>query len=175
MNCDEFRLLLAEAWGGELAGPARAEFEAHRQACTACGREYDSGRATLDVLRELSGPRAVRLRREGARLVFEDVAGVAAPVGGRRPRWASVSRYAAGLLLAFVGGYGLHAGLMLSSAGPVSSAPAEVGAAPSPRLDATFEAALARAHYRNPTASGLAKCVTALAAVGRAGSGVAPQ
>jgi hypothetical protein len=121
---------------------------------------------TLDAMRSLPGSRKVAARREGRRLVIEETADQPLPARWRQgvPRVVRTPmRYAAGLLIAFTAGYGLHAGLTLAKA---TRAPT-VAESPSAAGETSLEGSLVRAHTRNPGRSGLAKCLIAMSSGGR--------
>lgn len=161
MNCEDFEPLLADALGDELSDADRAAFDAHLAECGRCRREYETTRAAVESLRALPGPRRVMVRREGDRLVIRGVS----PGGPRVPRWltGAAFRYAASVLIAFAGGYALHAGLMIaefgSSSGDRGRAPV---VAPTPAPGDSFQEALLSVHERNPHFSDLAKCLIAM-------------
>jgi len=174
MKCEDFERLLADALGNELADADRAAFEVHLAECDGCRREYEGNAAALQALKRMVGPQEVRVRREGERLIIEgpetlsalDAAEGAPRMGGasrRRPerRAGSFLRYAASLLIAFVGGYALHAGLMLSTSDhPGTRSPEPLAVAQTE--ESTFQTQLLQAHRRNPAGSGLSKCMTVL-------------
>jgi hypothetical protein len=178
-RCEDFEGLMADALGDELAPADRSAFEAHLAQCAQCRQEYESLRQTVGTMRDLPGPTRVSVRREGSRLVIDEKE-AAAP--RRRVWWVgSPLRYAASILIAFTAGYALHAGLVLTAdKGPVQLAvtdgdegttgpgtadrdgagPATPRAVPSP---STLERALLNTHARQPSRSGLAKCLIAMA------------
>ena len=174
MKCEDFEQLLADALGDELAEADRAAFEAHLAECDTCRHEYKSNAAAVQALKGMGGPQEVRVRREGERLIIEGPETLSAvdaaqgtietvgPSHGRTERrMSALFRYAASLLIAFVGGYALHAGLMLSTADhPGQNGPGTplVAQTETP----TFQAELLRAHQRNPAGSGLSKCMMVL-------------
>lgn len=174
MKCENFEQLLADALGGELAEADQAAFEAHLAECDTCRQEYKSDSAAVQALKRMAGPQEVRVSREGERLIIEGpetlsvvdaaqgTAKTKGPSYGRtKRRMSAFLRYAASLLIAFVGGYALHAGLMLSTAGHPgqdNSGTSLVAQAETP----TFQAELLRAHQRNPAGSGLSKCMMVL-------------
>ena len=179
MKCEDFEQLLADALGDELAEADRAAFEAHLAECDACRQEYKSNAAAVQALKGMAGPQEVRVRREGERLIIEGpdtlsvvdaaqgMTDTVRPSHGRTERHMSAFlRYAASLLIAFVGGYALHAGLMLSTVdhpGQDSPGTSLVAQTETP----TFQTELLRAHQRNPAGSGLSKCMMVLLSVQR--------
>ena len=174
MKCEDFEQLLADALGGELAEADRLAFETHLAECDSCRREYESNTSAVHALKGMMGPQQVRVRREGERLIIEgpeyssvvDAAGgtdstARATYGHTRYPGGALFRYAAGLLLAFVGGYALHAGLMLSTSGPQE--PGRLGPTPVVQADKpTFQDELVQAYRRNPEGSDLSKCMMVL-------------
>ncbi len=161
MNCKDFEMLMADALGDELAAADRPTFDAHLAECDTCRHDYETARKAIAEMRTLPGPERVTVRREGDRLVIQG-----APAGPPRKRWwltSGVFRYAAGLLIAFTAGYGLHAGLMVREL--VRPGTAGSGGAPAPVISArddNLQAALVSAHQKNPTRSDLAKCLIAM-------------
>ena len=174
MKCEDFEQLLADALGGELAEAERPAFEGHLAQCDACRREYEGNAAAVQALKGIVGPQQVRVRREGERLIIEgpehssvvDTArGMVKTVGPSygRTEWRGRAffRYAASVLLAFIGGYALHAGLMLSNSGP--SAPGGSGPVVVAQVDKpTFQDELVQAYRRSPKGSDLSKCMMVL-------------
>lgn len=163
MSCADTELLMADAWGGELSEADRPVFEAHLATCARCRREYRSGLAAVATMRTLPGPEPVTVQREGDRLV----------IYGGSPRrsapWGrGVLRYAAGLLIAFVAGYGFHGGLPAMDAGrSVDEAQPAIRAVGESTSGGSLEGALVRTHARRPSRSGLAKCLIAMSAARR--------
>jgi anti-sigma factor RsiW len=170
VNCEEFEILMADALGDELSPSDRPAFEAHLAACARCREEYESATETVVTMRSLPGPRRVAVKREGNRLVIEDArnAGLVG-AGPRRSITGSwrVFRYAASVLIAFAGGYALHAGLMAADASrrAVQMTAAGPGDPVAPALTKSdsLQSAIVSAHVRNPARTDLAKCLVALA------------
>ncbi|MCH7526986.1 MAG: zf-HC2 domain-containing protein [Planctomycetes bacterium] len=162
MNCEEFETLLVDALGGELAPADESVFQAHVAQCERCRVEYETTRAAVDTMRSLPGPQRVRVERRGQRLILHDPAPPRRS-GVSRLAGSAVFRYAASVMIAFVGGYALHAGLMLADA---------AGGTQVVRLDPkhgsaiadepSFQTALITAHWRNPKQPDLAKCMVAM-------------
>jgi len=161
MNCDQFESMLADALGDELAPEDQSRFDEHLAACESCRVEYESLRMATNDLHSLGAPQSVRMVRSGER-VFVDDGSLQSDSPKRFRRSTSPLRFAASILLAFVSGYALHAGLILKGDSP------SVGDAPVERVQASTEggitlgAALVSAHKRNPSRSNLAKCFAAV-------------
>jgi hypothetical protein len=124
-------------------------------------------------MRSLPGAKRVSVRREGSRLVIEDPqrASATVSVAARKLRFApraagGVFRYAAGLLIAFICGYGLHVGLTVANTARQSQRIVQVygdnrTAAETEPVN-SFQSALANTYVRNPARSDLAKCLLAM-------------
>ena len=168
MNCKDFEMLLADAWGDELTAADKAEFEAHLAECEACRREYETGRKALDAMRSLADPREVEIERRGPTLILHDP--TAPPRRRRRLFGGHLFRYAASILIAFAAGYALHSGMMLAELGKGDTIIARqdheaadeyAGAeGASPAEGRSLQNALLTAHLRNPRRTTLAKCMT---------------
>lgn len=162
MTCEEFQELLADRLGNEPVSTNQVEFDRHAAACVTCRRDFESARSALEAMRSLSVPPSVSVRREESRLIFESQA-----QGGSRSAWRRHRTWlgqAAGLFIAFVAGYGLH-GWARSDAGGERRGPVVIRTKPFDILgktDGSFDRALAEAHSRKPSRSGLAKCMIAL-------------
>jgi anti-sigma factor RsiW len=159
MNCETFVQHLAEALGGELSAADRPAFFAHLEKCAHCRREYESMQATMERIRSLAGPVIATADADSRRI------STAKPIGvwRRRVRTWSLHRQAAGILLAFIAGYALHAGLTLRD----NVVNARRTSAPSGFVDGTtkspnLQEALFRAHTVNPDRPDLAKCMSVL-------------
>ena len=173
MNCQEFELLMADALGDELSPQDRPAFEAHLSGCDRCRREYESSRATVSAMRSVSDTERVRVWREGSRLVIEGPSWATrgAPATDQRVRLArrpvsNLFRYAAGLLIAFICGYGLHAAMTVNHAARLAKGPDRVAPrAPSDTSTdqgSTFQAVFASRYMGSPARSDLAKCLLAM-------------
>ena len=168
MKCEDYEMLMADALGDELSPADRSAFEAHLATCASCRSDYDSLSGTVTTLRDLPGPVGVSVRREGTRLVIEETTERPAAwrTGGS---WESraLLRYAASVLVAFLGGYAFHAGLMpVSSRVPtLPGPPVLVHATPDQSSD--LHGALVRAHVHKPRRPDLAKALIALGGTGR--------
>lgn len=179
MNCEDFEALLADVLGGELSGTDRSAFEKHANECERCRDEYDSLRLAVDRMRTLSGPRRVTINHGHNPKISGSAPGGMAR--GLRLLSKGVFRYAASVLIAFVAGYALHAGLMIGAAtseratlvqddaqtfGHTSMTSSAHSATPTTliRVDNRLKHALINAHERNPTRSDLAKCLMAVLA-----------
>jgi anti-sigma factor RsiW len=159
MNCHEIEPLMADAVGDELRAADRAAFESHLSGCESCRREYESLTGAAEKLRALATPARVSVRREGDRLVIEERPPTAVPRAAGPLRAASAFRYAASVLIAFLAGYLLHAGLMFRDAGKERPDPTQmVGASNAPSL----RDALVAAHQQSPNASDFAKLIMAM-------------
>jgi len=150
MNCEDFKMLLADALGGELSSTDRPAFEAHVAQCSQCRREYESMSGTVRSLQSLPEPQPVSVRRVGSRLILSE-----SSRGSMAALTRGLLRYAAGLLIAFTAGYALRAGLS-----PRDGAMTHVADAGTKRD--TLQSAIAGAHLRNPGRSDLAKCLIAM-------------
>ncbi len=153
MNCDDFQMVMADALGGELSESQRPAFEAHLAECPTCRGEYESLCGSVRNLKLLPEPQPVSVRRVGGRLILGEAAYGSAGFSNR------LLRYAAGLLIAFTAGYGLHAALTPSHVAP-RQAVVQVAQAGSKRD--TLQVAIAGAHLRNPSRSDLAKALSAM-------------
>lgn len=162
MNCDDFEMLMADALGDELAEGDRAAFESHLATCETCRREYESLTRTVDAARTLAGPRRVCVQRDGQRLVIQPAESDAhTPSRGSvraAVRNGGLLRFAASILVAFTAGYAVHAGLMMAGdARPEQQITQIENVAPP-----SVRGSLALAHARNPSRSGLAKCLATI-------------
>lgn len=161
MDCTHCEQWLADALGGELSSEDQTMFDGHLEACQRCRLEYESLRAAVETMHDLPGPHRVSVRQEGNRLVIEDHSGMGDRSGsqayGMHRRSQSLLRYAAGLLIAFTGGYGAHAYLMARDA--MKSVPVIVQGSSSRE---SLEGSLADAHVRRKGRSKLAKCLIAM-------------
>ena len=162
MNCENFEMLMADALGDELGEDDRAPFEAHRAACETCRREYESLKRTVDAMRTLAGPRKVRVQRDGERLVIQPIDSDALSVShGSKPvalQSSGLLRFAASILIAFTAGYAIHAGLMMADDARQEPLVNQVeNVAPT-----SVRGSLISAHARNPSRSGLAKCLATI-------------
>lgn len=162
MNCEDFDMLMADALGDELAEEDRAGFEAHLATCETCRSEYESLRRTVDATRTLAGPRNVRVQHDGERLVIQPIDSDALSVshGPKRTalRSGGLLRFAASILIAFTAGYAVHAGLMMADDAQQKQFVNRVeNVAPT-----SVRGSLVMAHARNPSLSGLAKCLATI-------------
>jgi len=169
MNCEDFEMLMADALGEELSPDDRPTFEDHLSECERCRREYESARATVTTLRNLPGARGVSVHREGSRLVIEDPswASRGAPAAARQGSPAhrlagNVFRYAAGLLIAFIGGYGLHAAITAADAARRGREVALIAGNEQPDEGKSLQSVFASDYARNSGRSDLAKCLLAM-------------
>ena len=164
MDCSKCEQWMADALGDELSSEDRTMFDGHLETCERCRLEYESLAATVETMRDLPGPQRVSVRQEGNRLVIEDHSSMgrrsSSQDNGTRSahrRSQSLLRYAAGLLMAFTGGYGSHAYFMLRDA--MEKPPVMVqDATPRPNL----EGSLAEVRARKPGRSKLATCLIAM-------------
>lgn len=162
MNCTDFEVLLADALGDELSAVDRPVFEAHLAECEKCRREYETALRTVTTMRALPGPARATVRREGNRLVIDDRPSHAPRV----PWWfrGGVFRYAASILIAFLAGYAVHAGLMMTEAErPADHLVQTDDSIEAPASPSSLQRALVHTHVRNPARSDLAKCLIAMA------------
>ena len=161
MDCKDFEALLADAVGGELADADRPMFENHLASCAQCRRQYESLIGTVNVMQTLPTPMDVTVTRRGAQLIITEAR---TPTSNRRA-WFSrgLLRYAASVLLAFIAGYALHAGVGSTPGGPQPETQARIHeVSSSPKTRGTVRTALVDAYRRNPQASTLAHCMAAL-------------
>lgn len=159
MNCEEFENLLADALGNELAAEDRPDFEAHRATCERCRREYESTRSAIERMRDLTGPAAVDVRREGDRLVIAP--GTPATTSPRRV--PIVFRYAAAVLIAFAAGYlSRGASSTVRPETPRVQRPAEEPLPAAASRKPSLRLALADAYAKHRDRSELAGCLSAL-------------
>lgn len=162
MNCEDFEMLMADALGDELTEGDRTAFEAHLGTCESCRHEWQSLKRTLDATLTLAGPRKVRVQHDGERLVIEPMESDAFSMlqGPKRtaPRYGGLLRFAASILFAFTAGYGVHAGFMMADDARQQQPTAQFESTPSP----TVRGSLVTAHARNPSRSGLAKCLATI-------------
>ncbi len=164
MTCEDFETLLADALGDELSSNDRQAFESHLADCAKCRREYETSHRAVETMQLLTGPRQVRIERQGGRLVIQTPEPTGSFPGNVRrklkpaARLGGLLRLAASLLIAFTAGYGVHAGLMMADATRRAGTTMSRAAAP-PR---SLRGSLVSAHARNPTRSGLAKCLAAI-------------
>lgn len=113
MNCEEARERMLDHWTGALEPEARAEFEAHRRSCAACGAEMEA----LDRVWLTLGELPAGAPSPAARVRFHDVleayrAGLDQGGGRAKPRaawffdWFRSSRlvYAAAAVALVAGG-----------------------------------------------------------------------
>ena len=158
MNRERFDELLADALGGELSPADQADFDAFLKADANARAEYETLRAAMGNMRQLDAPARVSVSRQGDRLVLDRSARSKTPV-------QSTGRFslAASVLIAFLGGYLLHAGLMLSrDAGTAPPDPtAVIVEAPEPAP--SLRSALASVHAEHPDYSDFAKLAIAMA------------
>ncbi|MDO8630124.1 MAG: zf-HC2 domain-containing protein [Phycisphaerales bacterium] len=176
MNCERFESLLADALGDELSSANRQTFEEHLRTCERCRHEYESSSAALSALRSLPAPSVVPASvAEAHSIRHSDTAPTIKRVA---PRWLSLLRYAAAIVIAFAAGYFYRAeraslavkpGVGPATVAYVSDEPGVLGdrerfAQASPH---NFEAALAGAHLQDPSRSDLAKCMIAMFATRR--------
>lgn len=165
MKCEDLETHMADALGDELSPEHRQAFDAHLRECEKCRTEYEGSHRAIDALRVLSGPKRVSVRREGGRLIIQtpessDASSDTQLRGVRHlgRMGAGLLRYAATILIAFTAGYGAHAGLMMADdARPPQSVTTVKDSAPR-----NLRGSLASAHARNPSRSGLAKCLAAI-------------
>ncbi len=179
MNCEDFDMLMADALGDELSPDDRPDFETHLASCDRCREEYASASDVIASLRSIPGPERVVVRREGDRLIIQDGVEPASSTaihdettlrhGSARwrsstnPTFGSLMRYAASLLIAFTGGYGLHAGLIVFGSPDSTASTTVVVDSPSTGAElASLEGAIRETHTRKPTRSGLATCLIAM-------------
>lgn len=162
MNCEDFEMVMADALGDELAEGDRDAFQAHLAACESCRREYESLRRGVDATRTLAGPRRVRVQRDGDRLVIhpEDTPAQSVSHGPKREaiQGRGLLRFAASILIAFTAGYAAHAGLMLADDARQESPVTKIENVAPPSV----RGSLVSAHTRNPSRSGLAKCLATI-------------
>lgn len=162
MKCEDFEMLMADALGDELADGDRTSFEAHLDECDTCRREYESLRQTVDAARVLAGPRKVRVQRDGERLVIQPAETETTPATNWSTRTASrnsgLMRFAASILIAFTAGYAFHAVRMLADDAAHEPNIVQVDSTPPPSV----RGSLLLAHARNPSRSGLAKCLATI-------------
>lgn len=159
MNCNEIEPLMADALGDELRAADRAAFEAHLAGCESCRREYDTLQGALNTMRGLAAPARVSVRREGERLIIDQRPTELRSRAARPKLGAGAFRYAASVLIAFLAGYLLHAGLMMRDAGGATPAPPQVAEGPSAP---SLRDALVLAHRQSPDASDFAKLIMAM-------------
>lgn len=162
MNCEDFDMLMADALGDELAEGDRAPFEAHLAACETCRREYESLKRTVDATRTLAGLRKVRVQRDGDRLVIQPAESDALS-WLHEPKRTSMRnggllRFAASVLIAFTTGYAVHAGRMMADDARQEQPITQVVNTSLPSV----RGSLVMAHTRNPSRSGLAKCLATI-------------
>ncbi len=169
MNCETFESLMADALGDELAPGQHPAFDEHLAACTTCRQEFESLRATAATMHSLPGPQRVTVRREGSRLVLEERSDhqLRLDASHQKPSTAASSplkilRYAAGLLIAFTGGYGFHAVIMARDA--IRTAETIVQADKQDDGETSLQGSIVQAHSRKPKRSDLAKCLIAMSA-----------
>lgn len=170
MTCREYEGLMIDALGDELSEEDRARFEEHLSQCADCRAEYSSLRETVGDMRAL--PAGGEFIREGVGLEMTGGAGEdqgrrlrAARISSARttPRLAPLLRYAAAVLFAFGAGYMVGGGSGRSSGDSMMNGrPGLVVDAQVMPRHGTFQAAVAEIHARNPSKSGLAKCLTAM-------------
>lgn len=160
MNCKEIELLLADAVGDELRDADRAAFDTHLAECESCRREYETLRGAMHAMRGVSTPARVSVRREGDRLVISE----GRPAADTQRMWrpATVFRYAASVLIAFLAGYLMHAGLMIGDAEKATTPADRMAEAPRKSSSPSLRDALVLAHEHNPNASDFAKLVMAM-------------
>lgn len=168
MTCENFETLMADALGNELSPEDRPAFEAHLASCESCRREYESLSGTIATLQNLPGPQKVSVIREGSKLVIDE-SGDARLRRHRhdRGRGAWILRYAASVLIAFVGGYAFHAAQEGIGQGPVlTNVPDKLQDRPVQQPTGDLQGALVRAHARKPLRPDLAKALIALGGLG---------
>ena len=162
MDCQEFEALLADALGDELIPADQSAFTAHLDTCERCRREFETSQAAIDAMRSLPGPRRVQVEQKGRRLILHDSA-PATSSWNRRWTKGGAFRYAAGILIAFLSGYALHAGLMMAESADKDVAIQSTAVVTTEGTEgASFQTALLTAHRRNPKQPDLAKCMIAM-------------
>lgn len=158
MNCETFEMLMVDALGDELAASDRPAFEAHLAECERCRSEYEASRRAVGLMVSLPGPEHMTVERQGDRLVIQR-AGLAPAFASRR-FGAALLRYAATILVAFVAGYGWHAG-STTGVGGAAEPPGRVHT--DENADDHFQQRLATIYSRGTARSDLAKCLMAMA------------
>lgn len=164
MNDPAFDALLADAVGGELTDTDRIRFEQILQSSPELRRDYATALAAVEALNKLPGPKAMTLDQA---LVSHREFGIATRPTSRNTRartpWRFF-RFAASLLIAFSGGYALHAYVMTGTVPSAQPPTFETsgGQTPPAQTHTTLERAMADAYRRHPRRHALARCMSTI-------------
>lgn len=163
MNCAEIECLMADVLGDEGDADTAASVRDHLRECSSCQAKFDATGATIALLKRV--PDSPRIDPNAA----ADRLRVTRPLGRGRARGlrlGSILRYAAGLGIAFAGGYVMRGATQAPAEGPTHVAKVD-DSRPQRGGSESLQSALRAAHQRNPNVSGLAKCLIAMAGKSR--------